>query len=237
MVQFRVFSIKELDIILNHFNQYPLISKKWADFLLFKEALELIKNKEHLTIEGFNKIISIRASMNKGLPDSLKILFSNIISKTVPEVTLPDKLDPNWVAGLTEGEGCFFVKTPINKNNKYQILLGFQVTQHSRDFLLIEKLISFFNCGRVELQRGKYANFITTKFSDINKIIIPFFDKYSIIGNKKKDFEAWKDIAKLMDSKAHLTNEGIEIILKIKSRINYSGNFFKEESLDEKDNI
>jgi len=45
MVQFRVFSIKELEIILNHFDQYPLISKKRADFLLFKEAFKLIKKK------------------------------------------------------------------------------------------------------------------------------------------------------------------------------------------------
>jgi hypothetical protein len=62
MIQFRVFSIKDLEIIINHFDLYPLISKKRADFLLFKEAFKLIKNKEHLTIEGFNKIISIRAA-------------------------------------------------------------------------------------------------------------------------------------------------------------------------------
>jgi len=51
MVQFRVFSIQDLNIILNHFDQYPLITKKCADYLLFKEALVLIKNKKHLTIE------------------------------------------------------------------------------------------------------------------------------------------------------------------------------------------
>jgi hypothetical protein len=95
MVQFRVFSIKELEIIINHFYQYPLISKKRADFLLFKEALKLIQNKEHLTIEGFNKIISIRGSMNKGLPENLKLQFSNITKNKVPVITLPDNLDPN----------------------------------------------------------------------------------------------------------------------------------------------
>ena len=95
IVQFRVFSIKDFDIILKHFNLYPLITKKLADYLLFKEAVELIKNKEHLTLEGFNKIISIRASMNKGLPEILKKDFSNIISRNIYLVILPDKLDPN----------------------------------------------------------------------------------------------------------------------------------------------
>jgi hypothetical protein len=95
MIQFRVFSIKELEIIINHFDQYPLISKKRADFLLFKEAFILIKNKEHLTIEGFNKIISIRGSMNKGLPVNLKLNFSIVKNNKVPVITLPDKLDPH----------------------------------------------------------------------------------------------------------------------------------------------
>jgi len=75
-------------------DKYPLITKKHGDFILFKEALKLIKNKEHLTIEGFNKIISIRASMNKGLPEVLKLAFPNIIGFTTPLVTLPEKLNP-----------------------------------------------------------------------------------------------------------------------------------------------
>jgi hypothetical protein len=94
MIEFRVFSIKDLDIILNHFDQYPLITKKCADYLLFKEALELIKNKKHLTIEGFNEIIAIRASINKGLPEILKKNFPHIVGKTVPLVTIPDNLNP-----------------------------------------------------------------------------------------------------------------------------------------------
>jgi hypothetical protein len=33
--------------------------------------------------------------MNKGLPESLKINFSNITNKEVPEIILPNTLDPN----------------------------------------------------------------------------------------------------------------------------------------------
>lgn len=123
IVQFRVFSIKDLDIIIKHFDLYLLITKKCADYLLFKEALELIKNKEHLTLEGFNRIISIRASMNKGLPEILKKDFENIIGRKIPLVIVPDKLDPNWIAGFTEGEGCFFVKL-VKNNTKKNIKLS-----------------------------------------------------------------------------------------------------------------
>ena len=69
-------SLKDLDVIIEHFNNYPLITKKkYKDFELFKQAIILIKDKKHLTIEGFNQILAIRASMNKGLPLVLKKLF------------------------------------------------------------------------------------------------------------------------------------------------------------------
>ena len=67
IVQYRIFSLKDLDIILNHFDNYPLITKKHVDYLIFEETINLIKNKEHLTIEGFNKIIALKSSMNLDL--------------------------------------------------------------------------------------------------------------------------------------------------------------------------
>lgn len=53
--QFRVFSIEDLNKIIDHFENYPLITQKQNDYILFKKALDLIKNKEHLTSEGLKK--------------------------------------------------------------------------------------------------------------------------------------------------------------------------------------
>ena len=49
---FIVNNLKELYIVIDHFNKYPLITQKWSDFILWKQILYLIKNKEHLTQEG-----------------------------------------------------------------------------------------------------------------------------------------------------------------------------------------
>lgn len=68
-------AIKDLKVIIDHFDNYPLKTKKQIDYILFKKSIELILNKEHLTIEGLDKIVNLRASMNKGLPASLKKLF------------------------------------------------------------------------------------------------------------------------------------------------------------------
>jgi hypothetical protein len=48
-VQFRVESLENLSVIIDHFNRYPLQTKKQLDFKLFKLALTCLKNKEHLT--------------------------------------------------------------------------------------------------------------------------------------------------------------------------------------------
>nr|YP_009445563.1 LAGLIDADG endonuclease [Bipolaris cookei]ATV95723.1 LAGLIDADG endonuclease [Bipolaris cookei] len=74
-VQFRVSSIKDLQIIVDHFNNFPLITDKWSNFQLFKAAFELVKCKRHLTLEGLTDIVSIKAAMNLGLSEELQRAF------------------------------------------------------------------------------------------------------------------------------------------------------------------
>ena len=95
LVKFRVESLKEIvDSIIPHFEKYPLITQKLADYLLFRDAVNLMINKEHLTKEGLKKIVSIKTVINFGLPVELQLYFSDIIpvlrplveNKTVPHV-------------------------------------------------------------------------------------------------------------------------------------------------------
>jgi hypothetical protein len=46
---------------------------------LFKSVVEMVNAKEHLTIEGIHKIVSNKASINRGLTDELKVAFPNTI--------------------------------------------------------------------------------------------------------------------------------------------------------------
>lgn len=105
-----VTSIADLQVIKNHFNNYPLHTQKFGDFELFKQALDLVQNKEHLTLEGFKKIISIRASMNLGLPDELKTSFPDIMPVNRPIIKSIINYDPYWLAGFTSAEGSFLIK-------------------------------------------------------------------------------------------------------------------------------
>lgn len=71
-LQLRVGSLKELDLIIDHFTMYPLKSEKFADFFLFRKCLNIIKRKEHLTQEGLNRLVGFKAYLNLGLSDELK---------------------------------------------------------------------------------------------------------------------------------------------------------------------
>lgn len=53
-----------LEKICPFFTRNPLITAKKYDFELFKEGLEIMKNGEHLTDAGFNKIRDIASKMN-----------------------------------------------------------------------------------------------------------------------------------------------------------------------------
>jgi hypothetical protein len=94
-VKYRVSSIKDILIIIDHFEKHPLITQKRADFLLFKRAFEIVQRKEHLTSEGFHQILSIKASINLGLSDSLKETFPEIVPVSRPKIEDQSISDPN----------------------------------------------------------------------------------------------------------------------------------------------
>jgi hypothetical protein len=74
-VSYTIRSNKDLAVIINHFDLYPLITQKHDYYLLFKQAFELIKNKKHLVDDDILNLVNIKASMNLGLSEELKIAF------------------------------------------------------------------------------------------------------------------------------------------------------------------
>ncbi len=64
-----------------------------------------------------------------------------------------------------------------------QVWLRFSLGQHSRDENLLKHLIEFFGVGRyVPGSTKKFGEFIVTDIKGLTDKIIPFFDKYKIIG-------------------------------------------------------
>lgn len=97
----------------------------------------------------------------------------------------------------------------------------FQITQHSRDTELMKFLEEYFNCGYLLLNSNKpICDFYVKKLPDIVEKIIPFFEEYPLIGSKFKDYEDFKRVVNIMEVKGHLTSEGLDEIIRIKSGMN-----------------
>lgn len=207
-------------VIIPHFVKYPLITQKLGDFLLFKSVIDMINAKEHLTMEGLQKIVSIKASVNHGLTESLKVAFPNTIPALKPLSVNTDIPHPYWMAGFTSGDGCFAVTENKTSSGIY-VKLVFSITQDRRDENLIRSFIDFFGCGTYSpsLKRTT-VDFQCRKFKDNFEKIIPFFCQYNIIGVKLKDFQDWCKIAELINNKDHLTQKGFDEICQIKSGMN-----------------
>ena len=222
--RYRVNSLKDLQVLIDHFDKFPLLTQKRADYLLFKQVVEIMDRKEHLTHKGLQKIVNLRHSINKGLSDTLLAAFPKTEPVPRPEVVDQVIKDPNWVSGFTAGEGCFSIK--IIESSRYksgvQVRLNFTITQHSRDAELLKSLVTYLGCGNF-CTRGaniEAGDFFVTRFSDLQSKIIPFFNKYQIEGVKALDYADFKKASEIMKQGLHLTQEGLEQIRKIKQGMN-----------------
>ena len=91
-----------VNVILPHFLNYPLLSKKAIDFHLFCKIVEVMSTKSHFTITGLQKIISFKASMNKGLTPSLVNAFPNV-KPYIPVIVFNYIIQDAWLVGFIAG--------------------------------------------------------------------------------------------------------------------------------------
>ena len=133
--------------------------------------------------------------------------------------------DNNWIAGFVIGEGKFDVRITQQLSNIIgtRVQLRFRISQHERDFKLMELLVKHLGSGTIYKYPGKDAIVLTiVKFSDITNIIIPFFEKKNnpVLGVKLIDYLDWCKVARLIEKGSHLTIEGLNLIREIKSGMN-----------------
>lgn len=95
-VKYTVNSVEDIvNVIIPHFDKYPLESKKYIDYVLFKSAVLLVKERKHHTDNGLQEVVNIRASLNKGLTEILSANFPHTIPVTKPLSRVSDYLNSN----------------------------------------------------------------------------------------------------------------------------------------------
>jgi len=141
----------------------------------------------------------------------------------------------NYLAGFTDGEGSFHVSFRKRKDFKipWKISLCFNISQ--KDRVILSQFKKHLKCGTIrERQQDGVYYYEVNNFNAIQTNVIPFFNRFGFLSAKKKrDFSKFKQIAKLIETKDHLTLEGIQKIVTIRKEMNDGGkpNYSDEEIL------
>ena len=134
-----------------------------------------------------------------------------------------------YVVGLTDGEGCFYVN--VSNSSAYRqgarVQLHFHLKLQEADKELLQKVCNTLECGGVYFQKEQRKNhtqcyrYTVGAWKDIDKKIIPFFKKHQLqTMSKRKSFDVFCKIADLVREDIHLQKGGIEKIRKLKSQMN-----------------
>lgn len=134
-------------------------------------------------------------------------------------------LSNDYIVGLVDGEGSFYVRLNKDKRRRNKVELKFSLKLRQQDKEILEKLKSFFDCGNVYIQNDKRKNhetcyrFEVNKRKDIFSKIIPFFETNPPkIQSRLRDFELFKQIAESLQKE----NADLKEIQSLKEQMHWA---------------
>lgn len=127
------------------------------------------------------------------------------------------KLHGWYIAGLFNTDGGFSLHVEENKQStfKYRVIPVVSLTQHENSKIILELVKAYFNSGEIVKQNQNCFQYRIKSRSIIIKQIIPFFDKYKLIGFKSTQFMVFRNLVFLMQDKFHLSFNGFYIFVSI----------------------
>ena len=175
-----------------------------------------------------NKIIEQKLNRFKAkkLKSHESILFKNKLKREA-KLRMVNKPDyPGWIAGFTDGEGCFSVSfTKRAKSNVgVEVRPSFSIGQKASSEESLRKIKDYFNCGGIRYsKKDGLFKYEVRNLTDIVDKIIPFFEKHPLETNKKNDFKTFAEVCKSMKQGHHLNTEGVKEIMDKSFKMNETG--------------
>ena len=137
--------------------------------------------------------------------------------------SVPEKIG-YYLAGFADGEGSFNISFRPRSDYRipWKVSLCFNISQKDRVILALYK--RYLGCGTLRSRQDGVWYYEVNNINAIVENIIPFFIRYNFLSAKKKrDFAKFQAIVELMKQDAHLSHEGMQRILAIRSDMNDGG--------------
>ena len=134
-------------------------------------------------------------------------------------------LNPHYIVGFVDGEGCFSISLNKNNNRLPEVRLMFEIELREDDEPILHEIRKVLGCGNIyHLEYARYAKWRphvklkVSNFTDISTKIIPFFKRYPLQAKKRLQFETFCQVAELIKRKQHLTLAGVNRIHTLKHK-------------------
>lgn len=112
----------------------------------------------------------------------------------------------NWMAGFTDGEGCFMLYiNPRKGRTSFGVNAMFQIGLRMDDRPVLEMIKDNIKCGliypkptekyyhiRKDGKLRQDVKFVVRKIPDLIEVIIPMFERFKLKAKKRKEFDIWK---------------------------------------------
>jgi LAGLIDADG endonuclease len=137
------------------------------------------------------------------------------------EVAVP--LDPWYVTGLTDGEGCFCISLAIRAKLRtgLEVRPSFSLSLNEKDLGLLEDLQAFFGCGWIrESKSDRTFKYEARSIGDLINRILPHFERFPLRGDKARSCAGFFRVCQVIEQGDHLQCEGLREIVDIAYQMN-----------------
>lgn len=144
-------------------------------------------------------------------------------------------LNPFWITGFVDGEGCFCISFTKRKKCKFHLEIrpSFSLSQHYTNFLTLQKFRDFFDCGSIRFsKKDRTYKYEVRNLDNLVKYIIPHFHRYPLQTSKKEDFYSFSILCGKLKSNLHKQQVGMIEIIELAYSMNLNGcRKYKKEDL------
>lgn len=144
-----------------------------------------------------------------------------IFAKEGPNSTI--SLNPYYIVGFVDGEGCFTVYVHKHKTKKlgFDARMSFEIELRYDDEAILKNIQGVLGCGNITyLSYDKYGwvphvKYKVSSIKDIGDKIIPFFTTYPLLAKKRYSFDLFTKAYRVFALGDHLTLDGLNRLIDI----------------------
>jgi LAGLIDADG endonuclease/Cytochrome C and Quinol oxidase polypeptide I len=185
MAHFRIRDLKVInERIFPIFDKYPLLTTKYFNYNIFKEAYRILDNKDFTKLEKSNLLENLL--LTKPSNSYISPIWDNVSKPLIDANEAKKIISKAWLIGFIEAEGSFYlVSKSINR-----IVHAFGLTQ-KLDLIVLESIKIVLGIPTKVVYKNKH-NFYSLDTTNSRAIlnIIEFFNN-SMKGMKAVEYKIW----------------------------------------------